>query len=74
MWGTVFVSFFGNMAVHIQRKRRCDMAEIFLYGFHIIAAAQVMAGLSLRAFTQPFKGKFTHRHYFIGKKPLTKVV
>lgn len=69
MWGTVFVSFFGNMAVHIQRKRRCDMAEIFLHSFHIIAAAQVMAGLSLRAFTQPFKGKFTHLTILQAKSP-----
>ena len=68
MWGTVFVSFFRNMAVHIQRKRRCDMAEIFLHSFHIIAA-QVMAGLSLRAFTQPFKGKFAHLTILQAKSP-----
>ena len=68
MWGTVFVSFFGNMAVHIQRKRRCDMAEIFLHSFHIIAA-QVMACLSLRAFTQPFKGKFAHLTILQAKSP-----
>lgn len=68
MWGTVFVSFFGNMAVHIQRKRRCDMAEIFLHSFHIIAA-QVMACLSLHAFTQPFKGKFAHLTILQAKSP-----
>ena len=68
MPGTVLFHFFGGMAVHIQCKRRC-VAKIRLCGFHIIAAAQVMAGLSLRAFTQPFKGKFAHLTILQAKSP-----
>ncbi len=68
MRGTVLFHFFGGMTVHIQCKRRC-VAEIRLYGLHIIAAAQVMACLSLRAFTQPFKGKFAHLTILQAKSP-----
>lgn len=33
----IFFHTLRNMAVHIQRKCRCGMAQVFLHSFHIIA-------------------------------------